>query len=68
MLGDELSDAIWTTLSERMQTTQCPGCEQTLERPHVSLQPLDKRLFIICTRCRYAFFDDAPDEPHPLDD
>jgi RNase P subunit RPR2 len=68
MLGDELSDTIWNTLSQRMQTTICPGCDAPLERAHISLQPVDERLYVICTLCKYAFFDDAPNQAHPLDD
>jgi hypothetical protein len=63
MRGDELWDAMWERLSERLHVPDCPGCGEPLRRCSIHLQPVDERLFVICDGCDYRFFDDSPYSP-----
>jgi Zn ribbon nucleic-acid-binding protein len=57
MLGNEMSDALWERLHERMSGDTCPGCRQTLDRRHIELQPVENRVRVKCLRCGYTYLD-----------
>ena len=59
MLGDEMSDTLWSRLYSKLSGDTCPGCRRPLERERIELQPCESRVLVKCLRCGYTYLDNG---------